>query len=210
MKHTGTGFSIAIGIAAIGFAGPLHAGTVLTLSDFSSDETSAEVLDATLAFSVTGSVLTLSVSNETSSPNPFDLSAIYFNATPEVSGLALTGAPAGWELLVGQSADGFGTYDFALQSDLNASSGKIASGDVRDFIFDISGSGPFLETFFTTEFSTIPPGEIPGLVAAKFVSGPNDDSAFGVTVPEPATLVLMLGGMLTVGLRKRHATSETT
>lgn len=205
MKHTGSGLVIAIGIAAIGFADPLHAGTVLTLSDFSSDETSADVLDATLAFSVSGSVLTLSVSNETTSPNPFDLSAIYFNATPEVAGLALTGAPAGWELLVVQSADGFGTYDFALQSDLNADSAKIVSGDTQDFIFDISGSGPFLETFFTTEFSTIPPGETPGLAAAKFVSGPNDDSAFGVVVPEPATLVLMLGGMLTVGLRKRHA-----
>ena len=205
MKHTGSGLVIAIGIAAIGFAEPLHAGTVLTLSDFSSDETSADVLDATLAFSVSGSVLTLSVSNETTSPNPFDLSAIYFNATSEVAGLALTGAPAGWELLVVQSADGFGTYDFALQSDLNAESAKIVSGDTQDFIFNISGSGPFLETFFTTEFSTIPPGETPGLAAAKFVSGPNDDSAFGVVVPEPATLVLMLGGMLTVGLRKRQA-----
>ena len=205
MKHTGSGLVIAIGIAAIGFPEPLHAGTVLTLSDFSSDETSADVLDATLAFSVSGSVLTLSVSNETTSPNPFDLSAIYFNATSEVAGLALTGAPAGWELLVVQSADGFGTYDFALQSDLNTTSGKIASGDTQDFIFDISGSGPFLETFFTTEFSTILPGEMPGLVAAKFVSGPNDDSAFGVTVPEPATLVLMLGGILTVGLRRHHA-----
>lgn len=205
MKHIGTAVSVAVGIAVLGFTNPLRAGTVLGLSDFSSDETSAEALDATFTFTVTGSVLTLSVLNATADPNQFDVSAIYFNATPEVTGLALTGSPDGWNLLFGLPADGFGVYDFALQSELDASSGKIASGDVQDFTFDISGAGPFLETFFTTEFSIIPPGEISGLAAAKFVSGPNGDSAFGVTVPEPATLVLMLGGMLTVGLRKRRA-----
>lgn len=199
------GIFVGIGIVAFALTGKLHAGTVLTLSDFSSDETAAEVLDATFTFSVTGSVLTLSVANETADPFAFDLSAVYFNTTPEISGLSLIASPAGWEMLVSQSADGFGAYDFALQSELNESSEKIVSGDKQSFIFDISGSGPFAESDFTTQFSTIPPGETTGIAAVKFVSGPNGDSAFGVTVvPEPATLVLMLGGMLAVSRRKQH------
>ena len=42
------------------------------------------------------------------------------------------------------------------------------------------------------------------LVAAKFVNGPGDDSAFG-TVPEPSTAVLFMLGLAGLSLRRRFA-----
>ena len=57
---------------------------------------------------------------------------------------------------------------------------------------------------FGREFSVIPPGDTPALAAMKFVSGPNGDSAFGATVPEPSTAMLMAFGLLgLLGLSRR-------
>ena len=52
-----------LGLALL--AGSAQAGTVLTLSDLSSDETNPDVLNATLVFSVMGSELTLAATNDT-------------------------------------------------------------------------------------------------------------------------------------------------
>lgn len=190
---------------------PLHAGvvtaraaSVLQLSDASSDETPAGDLDARLEFTLAGSTLLLTVINETSIGSSdasagiaYDISAIYFNAPPEVSGMILDGDSTadGWAISMNEQADGFGVFSFGLLSELGNDAGEIGPGESRQFELGISATGPFAETDFTSTFSTIPPGNRPALGAVKFINGPGDDSAFGATlIPEPATLLLLLSG----------------
>ena len=59
-------------------------GTEIELSDFSSDETPAELFDAIFDFSIAGSVLTLAVSNTTDTNVPeaeYEINEVGFNAT---------------------------------------------------------------------------------------------------------------------------------
>ena len=179
-------------VALLSAAAP---GAVLTLSDLSSDETDPELLDATFIFDVVGSSLLFTASNDTPPVGGYDLTAIYFNARSNVTELILDPAVPGWTFHTGESADGFGVFDFALISDSSNDEAQIQPGESLAFTFDIVGTTPFVNDDFTTEFSVIPPGEHPALAAAKFQSGPGDDSAFGaVVVPEPATLLLGLIG----------------
>ena len=176
--HGMTATGVAALIVAAGAVSSTHAAT-LVLSDYSSDETPASVLDGRLEFSVSGSVLTLTVYNDTSGDDSYFMNQVYFNATDNVSSLTLNPAVSGWSLATSQSAGGFGTYDFGLSTGNNDQ--PIAPGASLTFMFDIGGTGPFSDSNFTTELSTIPPGNTRGLAAAKWVRGPDDDSAFGAT-----------------------------
>ena len=178
----------------------------IILSDHSSDETPASILDATLDFSVSGSVLTLQVTNNTSSPNEYDMNAVFFNAldSSNVAGLTLTSpSDGGWDLAFNKHAGGFGTFDFRLEGGVGIDPDQIFPGSTETFVFNILGTAPFFDTDFTSDLSTIPPGDMPSFGAAKFVEGPGDDSAYGATAPEPATLVLLALGSLTL-LRTRR------
>ena len=181
-----------------------HASAVLRLSDSSSDQTLPSDLDATFDFSLSGSTLLLTVTNETSIPDSktstgfgFDIVDVFFNAPEEITGILLDADSLadGWVITTNERADGFGVFDFGLLSELGNDDGEIAPGESRQFELTLSSSGPFAESEFTTTYSTIPPGSRPALAAAKFTNGPNDDSAFGaVIIPEPATLLLLLSG----------------
>ena len=181
------------------------ASTVLTLSDLSSDETSADLLDARLLFDVGGSELTFTATNDTPLGAGYDINAIFFNGSANVEGLSLIAPVAGWTLVFDERADGFGTFDFALINDRGNDTGEILPGESLTFSLAIAGSGPFEDADFTTNLSSIPPGNNPSISAAKFVSGPGGDSAFGAVVPEPGTAVLVLCGLGAVSqLRRRH------
>jgi len=195
------------GFAIIGFwASVSNGGAILRLSEFSSDQTPAEQLDATLEFTVTGSTLTLSVTNDTAGGNSFDISEIYFNSLPHIEGLSLDSGPEEWVISLNEPADGFGRYDYGLLSALGNDPFEIAPGQTVDFQFEIFGTAPFVDTDFTSQFSTIPPGHRPALAAAHFKNGPGDDSAFGsVVIPEPATLMLLLAGA-SVFIRRSRST----
>ena len=196
---------VAASVLLVGLFGrPAGAGTVLTLSDLSSDETNAEELDAMLLFSVFGDELTLAVTNDTPVVGGFDIDAVYFNATSDITGLQLIPPVPGWTLFPDESADGFGTFDFAVISDLGNDAGEIASGDSLIFTFEVTASGPFAETDFTTEFSEVPPGDNPALAAAKFVNGTSDDSAFGAVIPEPGSALFAMIGVGAVAWIKRR------
>ena len=193
-------------LSVAAWAAPAHAGIVLTLSDLSSDETSPDDLSATLAFTVSGSSLDLIVTNATSLTDGFDITEIYFNTTLQITGLTLGSGGSGWTLLTDQRADGFGTFDYALLNDSGNDLFEIAPGESLSFTFGIVGDGFYTDADFTTQLSSIPPGSHPAIAAAKFVSGPGDDSAFGAVIPEPATGLLMLSAIaMLTGRRRRHA-----
>jgi hypothetical protein len=204
MGDSGTRIVRAALLGLVLLAGSAQAGTVLTLSDLSSDETNPDVLNATLVFSVLGSELTLAVTNDTPAVGGFDIDAVYFNSTSEVQDLVLTPDVPGWTLVHNEAADGFGRFDYALMTASGNDLLDLAPGESLTFTFEILGNGPFLETCLTTDSSQIPPGEHPTLAAAKFMSGPGGDSAFGAVIPEPHTGLLILIGVGLLGRRKRR------
>lgn len=196
----------------------------ILLSEASSDETAAEALFAELRFDVVGSVLEVTVLNRTDESNvqlgtgEYAIDSIYFNATANVSGLALV-SPAGWSLETNARGGGeFGRFDFALIG----SKGKpphhvIDPGASLTFELLISGTGPFAPEDFTTVESSIPPGSMPMIAQAKFVMGPGDDSAFGASatwasgpstaVPEAGTTLLLAAGVFGGLSRRRRLAS---
>ena len=180
---------------------------IVTLSDFSSDETPAEYLDAAFEFLVNGSVLTLNVTNTTSEQNAYSINEIYFNAKDNIDGLALNPAIEGWELIEDQKADGFGKFGFEVADGVGNDKHMIDQGEMLTFTFDITGTGPFTDFDFIT-LSTIPPGHIQAIAAAKFVGGPEGDGAYGsaiAAVPIPGALWLLGSGLVSiVGLRRKN------
>lgn len=199
----------------VGGASLADAGLIV-LSEFSSDETPADLLDATLEFSVSGSMLTLTVTNLTDTNDPpaeYDLSLVAFNATSPVENLTLLSGLSGWSLRFlqdpgqgdGHGVGGFGRFDAILERGTGQDP-VIAPGEAAVFTFEIDGTAS--QDSFTSELSRIPPGDAPMLVAAKFISGPDGDSAFGA-VPEPGSALLVVAGAAALaGQRARRRPSR--
>ncbi len=172
------------------------AQTQIQLSTNSSDATPAADLDALLEFDVVGSVLTLTVTNQTPIGTGFNITELYFNTLGAVTGLTTNPPIAGWTDNTDVMADGFGVFDIVLIDGVNGNPETIMPQEVQVFTLDIAGTGPFNASQFSTGTS-----DLGFLAAAKFVTGPGDDSSFGATVPEPASfLLLAVGGLL---LRRR-------
>lgn len=209
-------------VALVGlYMAPAASASTIILSEYSSDTTPASVLDATLDFTITDiTELTLSVTNDTTAPDEFEMNMMFFNATDNVTGLTLqivrsSGGedppPEEWVLEVeaGTSGptkvDGFGIFDYALIDGVGPDPHQIMPGETLEFVMDIAGTGPFYSWQFSTELSAPYAGEIQAAGAAKFVDGPSGDSAFGATIPEPGTFsLLVLAGLgLTVRRRRR-------
>ena len=213
-------------IAAIGVlfavAGPTQGATIL-LSSLSSDGASPPdpaVLKATFDFTLSSTlleddpILTFSVHNRTTAPNEFDMNELYFNAPDNVTGMSVISGGTGWTLdldnapLGGFNVNGFGMYDVAMVDGVGGDPHEIMPGETHVFEIQLSGAGPVTDIGFVSEFTEIDPGMggTQTVVAAKFVSGPGDASAYGaqdVPVPEPGSLaMLVLGGLML--LRRRR------
>jgi hypothetical protein len=190
-------------VVALGALAQPAQASMIMISTHSSDETPASVLDATMDFQVLGSTLTLTVTNDTTAPDEYLINQLYFNGTDNVSGLTPVATPEGWSYSTGEQADGFGTFDFALIDGVGGDSHAIAPGDSLTFTFTISGAG-YTDIDFTSDFSTNT--NDPMVVAAKFIVGPGDDSAFGATnepvVPAAPGVAIFLG-LLATGRRRR-------
>ena len=174
--------------------------TLINLSDASSDETDAGLLSATMDFEVLGNVLTLTVTNNTADPTAYKINELYFNVPDGVT-LSFDGLP-GWSDATNVMVAVFGTFDFALLDGQGGSPNQILAGETVEFTFTITLGNP-LKDAFVTLFSD-PVGDNDGwIVAAKFVGGPGDDSAFGASIPTPGVLAL-LGAAGLVGSRRRR------
>ena len=216
LRHGARGVLLAGALVAFaGLASSPAGAAMIPISDLSSDSTSAQALAATLEFEVSGSTLTLTVHNETDGTGrgEYKINRVYFNATSHVSALTLV-SPSGWDLETNVKGGGkFGRFGFGLIGGVGQSSSQIDAGDSQVFVLSISGTGPFSETDFTTQLSTLPTGDTPSVVSAKFVQGPGGDSAFGATnvvVPEPALSALMAGALLAAGRRHQPCGTPLT
>ena len=191
-------------VVCLGLGGVSSAG-ILTLRTMSSDETPADVLDASIHFGVDVPTLTLTirVDNLTTNPDAYYIPQIYFNAVTRLSPFA--SLPTGWNLTSTESADGFGTFDYLVRTTNNNSDGGIQNGGpLTSFTLTIAGTSPWSQSDFDDEWSVPPPPERLALVAMKFVRGPGDDSAFGA-IPEPATVALLGLGSLALLRRRKNS-----
>ncbi len=200
---------------ALALAAPVRA-SVLPFSAASSDSTPASSLDAVLDAQVAGTTLTLTLTNTSAS---FNLNELFFNATPNVSGLSLTSAThsdgntnvaSAWPLVaVGgrgnpTKAGGFGTFDFTLDGPVGQTDpALIGPGESIVFALAIGGTGPFT----VADFQELTSAPNPSLAVVKFVNGPGDDSAFGNAVPEPSTGLLVAAGLSALAAVRRRAGS---
>jgi hypothetical protein len=184
--------------------------TPVTLSTHSSEANPGPaVLDATFDFSVAGTTLTLVATNDTTAPDEFNINQVYFNASSAVTDLTLESAEHSVEgdvksdwlpLLTGVMVDGFGIFDFGMQEGVGENTPSvIGPSESVTFVFSILGTEPFTDADF------IQPSTDGYLAAAKFVSGPGDDSAFGATIPEPSTALLLASGLILLGARRRSS-----
>ncbi len=176
----------------------------IQLSDFASEPIDPSILAATFDFSVTGSTLSLTVTNNTSVPNEYSINRIYFNANANVGNLVSSSTGQFGLNTISGNADGFGMFDFVLSHGPPEGHNHhvIAPGEFVSFDFTFDGVG-FNEKDFTTELSAPFDSNILMVVAAKFVMGPGDASSFGASVPAPGVLAL-LGAAGLVSLRGRR------
>ena len=195
--------------------------STIALSDVSSDLTPASTLDATLDLVViSGDTLQLVATNLTIAPDEFNISELYWNSTSAVSGLTLLASThsaegdvlAGWAPVVtGQSADGFGAFDFGLIDGVGEGNPNIIGPNEQiTFLMSISGSCAITLSCASSDFVV---AQSQGYIgAAKFVNGPDDpeapgteDSAFGAAVvPEPTSALLMGLGLAGLSAYRRR------
>jgi hypothetical protein len=206
MRFSCLGFLLASASLALAGLGAPAAAVTITCCSTSSDATPAAQLSVVLDFAIAGSTLTLTVTNTSAA---FRVNQIYFNASDDVTALALASAThsaAGnvtsrWSVLDDESAGGLGSFDFELAGGNGARSWVLDPSESVVFVLSIGGAGPFASDDFgvvnAEGFQT----------AAKFQGGPDDpeepgseDSAFG-SIPEPALLGLLAVGFLAVARR---------
>lgn len=198
-------------------ASSAQATTILLSTHSSEISVDADLLDAELGFSIVmdawaGGVvnkdwtLTHSVENLTSAPAAFSIDQIYFNidlASALIIDIAGSGL-GNWSLAYDYDNlggdGGFGKFDIRLAS----TSEVIGSGETKTFEINIETTYEATLTDASFVALSAPQGEQPlAYGVAKFKQGPEDASAYGANVPEPATMCLLaLGGLM---LRKRRA-----
>ena len=195
---------------------------VIPLSSHSSEPAGpnsvpASWLDASMNLSVANVgywELTLAVTNmtpETTGDIAFKMSELYFNTTAPITNLTLDSVVGGntndWTLTLDMDnihVGGFGLFDISIISN-SLSSVWIDPLETLTFKIMIdAGTPPYTDTdFFALSSCNIHPEHFFAYGAAKFFGGgPDDLSAYGAYVPEPATILMLGFGALAL-IRKR-------
>jgi hypothetical protein len=189
---------------ALSLSSSVQAGiseSMFFLSDFSSDETDADMLDATLLFTVDemANTLSLSVTNETMAPFLFNMNEVYFNLPDTVTDLTPVLVPDGWEFQTSTQVGGFGVFDVGLTTDAG-SPNPAQIKPTEKLVFEFLFTGDATASDFTGAMSE---GGNSMVAAAKFVNGPGDDSAYGAALPAPGAALALLLGLGIRGRRRR-------
>ncbi len=211
-------------VALVCTAGVAKADPItLNLSSISSDATDPALLLASFTFTVTSSTtLTIEVRNDTSGPNSFDMSAIYFNFTNAVAGLGLTAVTDDSDTSVlgvwgyaapaqGNPIDSMGSFGASVITPNNSAS-VIRPGETFTFTFTFTDNNAVTEADFAGVTSAPQNQNTPlTFIAAKFIHGPDDpekpgteDSAFGGFVPLPPALPMGIAGLIGVAFLRRR------
>lgn len=190
----------------------------LNLSDVSSDATPASDLLGSITLDVlVGNVLSLTLENQTVAPNTFNLNGVWWNGNAGVTSLSLSSAThstngdvlAAWNPIESaSSANGFGSFDFALTDGVGAGNPNIIQ-PAQSIVFLMAITGSCTATTCSTSNFILENAE-GYLAASKFVNGPDDpenpgfeDSAFGAVIPEPSTGLLLATGLWLVTAWRR-------
>ncbi len=143
----------------------------------------------------------IAVTNNTADPTAYKINELYFNAPDSVT-LSFDGLK-GWNDATNQMVNGFGTFDYALLDGQGGSPNQITAGETVSFTFTIMAGTPEKDAFVT--LLSDPVGDGSGwIVAAKFVGGPSDDSAYGAAIPAPGVPALLAAAGLVSGRRRRR------
>jgi hypothetical protein len=215
LTRLGLAASAAI-VLLLGFPSAPARAASLVFSQYSSDATPAGALQATLDFQVLGSTLLVQATNLTTAAAPYDIHWLYFNASDDVAGLALTGYRDPYWTLYDQgywiTTPTFGVFDYSLWS-YGASQPQafIQPGETQGFLLAIDcAAGAVCDA---SDFTTVPTtGPTPVLASMRFVR-PGLDTAFGASntaigAPEPSTAALLALGLAGIAGARRRARSQ--
>ena len=207
-------------LLSVAFLSTSAQGVGIPLSTHSSDELNvpASWLDASMDLSVAYVghwELTLDVTNmtpETVDYTAFDMSELYFNTSAPITSLTLDSVVGGnvsdWTLTLNMDniyVGGFGLFDISLISNIQNDE-WIDDQETVTFKMTIDGGTPPYSDidFFALSSMDTHIDDILAYGAAKFIhGGPEDLSAIGAYVPEPATIFMLGLGALAL-LRKRR------
>ncbi|MFA5865246.1 MAG: PEP-CTERM sorting domain-containing protein [Phycisphaerae bacterium] len=185
--------------------------TPVHLSDRSTNSnpnTLPTYLQADVDFSVSGSTLTLTCTNNTNATgHAFDINEIWFNVSDKITNL--TSDPgAQWNFTFNRDAialSGYGSFDARFYDGRTSKTIKpTGANSTKTFTLTISGTGPFTVADFTDSLSKTSGGEVTAKIGANFINPTvGTQEAYGVTVPEPATICILGFGLSALLFRRK-------
>ena len=197
-------------IATVCASPSLARAVAMTLSDTDNPGIDSGMLATSILFELTSqNQLTLTVTNDS---DDFDLVAVYFNVTPNITGLLLDSGPKSWKLEDPDDRDHptqtsiFGDFDYVVRvKDRDASKENIGSGEMGVFMIDILGVGPYQAADFASMLSDADGASVGSIVAAMFGEGGETvTGAVAAPVPEPATGLLVALGIVGLAMAGRR------